>query len=109
MIWRRSVPLAVLFAVLAIAGPDGRSVSGSVTDKRGNLLPGAVVEIDNTVTKEIQSFIVQQDGRYHFQGLNSDVDFILHANYKGHLSKNWTLSKFNDAKNAKADFVIPIE
>jgi hypothetical protein len=99
----------MLFAVLAMAGTDGRSVSGVVTDKRGNLLPGAVVEIDNAVTKDIQSYIVQKDGQYHFTGLNPDVDFVLHANYRGHLSKSWTLSKFNGARNVRADFVIPID
>jgi hypothetical protein len=106
---RWPVPIAILFAMLAMATPGARKVSGVVTDKRGNLLPGAVVEIDNTVTMDIQSYIVQKDGQYHFSDLNPDVDFILHANYRGHLSKNWTLSKFNGAKNAKADFVIPID
>lgn len=101
--------MAILIAVLAIAGIDGRSVSGVVTDKRGNLLPGAVVEIDNSVTKDIQSYIVQKDGQYHFTGLNPDVDFVLRANYRGHVSKSWTLSKFNGARNARADFIIPID
>jgi hypothetical protein len=103
------LPILVLLAALAWAASDSRSVSGVVTDKRGNLLPGAVVEIDNSVTKDIQSFIVQQDGRYHFNDLNPDIEFVLHASYRGHVSKNWTLSKFNGAKSAKADFVIPIE
>jgi hypothetical protein len=80
-----------------------------VTDKRGNALPGAVVQIDNAVTKEIQSYLVQRDGRYHFSDLNPDVDFVLHAQYRGHLSKSWTLSKFNGARNVKADFVIPVD
>jgi hypothetical protein len=107
--WRWPLLIPVLLAALAWAGPESRSVSGVVTDKRGNLLPGAVVEIDNFASKEIQSYIVQKDGRYHFNDLNPDIDFVLHANYRGHVSKNWTLSKFNGAKNAKADFVIPIE
>jgi hypothetical protein len=101
--------ILVLSAALAWAAGDSRSISGVVTDKRGNLLPGAVVEIDNSVNKDIQSFIVQQDGRYHFNDLNPDIEFVLHATYRGHVSKNWTLSKFNGSKNAKADFVIPIE
>ncbi len=108
-IWRSPVAIAVLLATLALAGPGGRSVSGVVTDKRGNLLPGAVVEIDNSVTKDIQSYIVQQDGKYHFNDLNPDVEFVLHAQYKGHVSKSWTLSKFSGAKISKADFVIPID
>ncbi len=97
---------------VALATPEHgpRSISGVVTDKRGNLLPGAVVEIDNSVTKDIQSYLVQQDGRYHFNDLNPDVEFVLHAHYKGHDSKNWTLSKFSNAKNAlKVDFIIPID
>jgi hypothetical protein len=100
---------SILLLAFSLAGDESRSVSGMVTDKRGNALPGAVVEIDNSVTKEIQSYIVQKDGRYLFRGLNSDVDFVLHALYRGHLSKNWTLSKFNGAKQAKMDFMIPID
>jgi Carboxypeptidase regulatory-like domain len=107
--WRWWLLVGLLVATVAWAWPESRSVSGIVTDKRGNLLPGAVVEIDNSITKEIQSYIVQKDGRYHFSDLNPDIEFVLHAYYKGHNSKSWTLSKFNTAKNAKADFVIPID
>jgi hypothetical protein len=107
--WRWLLLILTVVAALSWAATDSRSVSGMVTDKRGNLLPGAVVEIDNSVSKEIQSFIVQQDGRYHFNDLSPDVDFSLHALYRGRVSKAWTLSKFNGAKSAKADFVIPIE
>jgi hypothetical protein len=103
------LPLLLLLAALTWAAAESRSVSGIVTDKRGNLLPGAVVEIDNQVSKDIQSYIVQKDGRYHFSDLNPDIEFVLRASYRGHFSKNWTLSKFNGAKNAKADFVIPID
>ena len=106
---RRSMLILVLFAPLARAMDGARSISGVVTDKRGNLLPGAVVEIDNSISKEIRSYIVQKDGRYHFEDLNPDVEFVLHAQYHGHLSKNWTLSKFNGSRSVKADFVIPID
>jgi hypothetical protein len=106
---RKPLLIFLLFACLAWSAPDTRSVSGLVMDKRGNFLPGSVVEIENSVTKEIQSYIVQKDGRYHFVELNADVEFVLHAQYRGHLSKFWTLSKFSSAKAAKADFVIPIE
>jgi Carboxypeptidase regulatory-like domain len=101
--------ISILLWAFALAGNQGRSVSGVVTDKRGNILPGAVVEIDNTITKKVESYIVQKDGRYLFRDLNPDVDFVLHALYKGHVSKSWTLSKFDGAKQARMDFVIPIE
>ncbi len=104
-----ALAVAVLVLAFALAGEESRSVSGVVTDKRGNVLPGAVVEIDNSITKEIQSYIVQKDGRYHFQDLNPDVEFVLHALYRGNVSKSWTLTRFNCARHAKADFVIPID
>jgi Carboxypeptidase regulatory-like domain len=113
MLTRRACIRALTFLILNLrdAYADGatRSVSGVVTDKRGNLLPGAVVQIDNSVSKEIQSYIVQKDGKYQFRDLNPNVEFVLHAQYHGHLSKNWTYSKFNDAKDAKMDFIIPVE
>ncbi len=106
---RRTLLLSLLFTGLAASEGEMKSISGVVTDKRGNLLPGSVVEIENSVTKEIQSYIVQKDGRYHFSDLNPDVEFTLHALYRGHLSKTWTLSKFSGNKSVKADFVIPID
>ena len=110
MIKRRWSLLIPFFLVtLAWSEPESRSVSGVVTDKRGNLLPGAVVQIDNTVTKQIQSFVVQKDGHYHFHSLNPNIEFVMHAQYRGRKSKTWTLSKFSDAKDLRVDFVIPID
>jgi hypothetical protein len=104
----RALSISILLCA-ALLADDSRSVSGVVTDKRGNLLPGAVVEIDNSVTKEIQSYIVQKDGRYHFSDLNQNVDFLLHALYRGHVSKTLTLSKLNGSRSATMDFIIPID
>ena len=110
MIKRRwSLLIPFMLVALAWSEPESRSVSGVVTDKRGNLLPGAVVQLDNTVTKQIQSFVVQKDGRYQFYNLNPDIEFVLHAQYRGRQSKAWTLSKFNDTRNIQVDFVIPID
>jgi hypothetical protein len=110
----RAVPISALLLFVVFSGSvlsrDGaRSASGAVTDNRGNFLPGAVVQIENSVTLEIRSFIVQKDGRYRFSDLNPDVEFVLHAQYHGHISKYTTLSKFDGTKNARINFVIPIE
>jgi hypothetical protein len=104
-----ALAITILLLTLAMGGEDARSISGVVTDKRGNVLPGAIVQIDNSITKEVQSYIVQKDGRYLFRDLNPNVEFVLHAIYKGHVSKSWTFDRFNGAKNAKQDFVIPID
>ena len=85
-----------------------RSVGGVVTDKRGNALNGAAVLLENTQDLSVRSFITQKDGHYHFEGLNSDVDFTLKAHYKNWWSHPHTLSKFNESKNPEIALVIPI-
>jgi hypothetical protein len=84
-------------------------VSGVVTDKRGNVLNGAVVLLENTQDLSVRSYITQKDGRYRFEGLNSDVDFTLKAHYKNWWSHSHTLSKFNESKNPEFTLVIPTD
>ncbi len=102
-----------LFALLLMAMPcvseQGRSVSGTVKDKAGNLLPKAVVELEDRVTLAIRSYITGDDGRYYFGELNPNVEFTLKARYKTHWSKTETLSRFNEAKQARLDLVIPVD
>jgi hypothetical protein len=86
-----------------------RPVGGAVTDKRGNTLAGASVLLENTADLSVRSYITQQDGRFHFNGLNTDVDFTLKAHYKRWWSPSKTLSKFNESKNPEVTLVIPVE
>ncbi len=104
---RRAV-LVVLTAGLLLA-QRGRSVDGTVTDLAGNKLPGSVVQVENTVTLNIQSYITRADGEYHFKDLSPDVDFVLRAHYKQWWSKEATLSKFREAREARINLVIPTE
>jgi hypothetical protein len=101
--------LVVLATGFALPEQHARSVTGRVTDRAGNVLPGSVVEIENTVTLGIQSYIVHEDGTYFFKELNPDVDFTLTAHYKRFWSKAATLSKFNTAKEAKINLTIPVD
>jgi hypothetical protein len=86
-----------------------RSVTGVVTDKRGNVLPGAAVQLENTATLLIMSYITGKDGRYHFRNVNDDIDYTLKAKYRKYWSERKTLSKFNSSKHPVVDLVIPIE
>jgi len=104
----KRVGLLMLLAGLALA-QRARSVSGTVTDAAGNTLPGTVVQCENTVNLNVQSYIVRQDGGYNFKELSPDVDFVLKAHYKRWWSKPVTLSKFNEKHEAKIDLVIPVE
>lgn len=105
----------LICAMVSIAAaPSGaqfteRSVTGVVTDKRGNTLPKAVVLLENTANLTVRSYITGKDGAYHFAGLNGDIDFTLKAHYRNYWSTTKTLSKFNSAKRPQVNLVIPID
>ena len=86
-----------------------RTVSGVVTDARGNTLPKVAVQLENTATLRVRSYITTKDGRYMFRGLNGDVDYTLRAKYRTHWSKTKTLSKFNSSTHPEVNLTIPIE
>ena len=100
--------LMLLLTGLAV-GQRARSVAGTVTDAAGNTLPGTVVQCENAVNLNVQSYITREDGGYTFSQLNPDVDFVLKAHYKRWWSKPVTLSKFNENQHPRIDLVIPIE
>jgi Carboxypeptidase regulatory-like domain len=75
-----------------------RSVQGVVTDAASQPVAKAVVQLKNTKTLQIRSFITGADGMYHFAGLSGDVEYQLKAEHEG-TSTSWkTLSMFNTKK-----------
>jgi hypothetical protein len=86
-----------------------RPVAGIVTDKRGNTLPGAIVQLENTRTLIVRSYITLKDGHYRFDGLNDDIDYTLRARYRNWWSVPKTLSKFNSSPQPEVDLTIPID
>lgn len=77
-----------------------RSVQGVVTDDGDTPLDGAVVQLKDTKTLQIRSFITKQNGAYHFHSLNPDIDYELKAESKGATSGSKTLSSFDSRKSA---------
>ena len=86
-----------------------RSVTGVVTDKRGDALPGAVAQLENVETLLVRSYLTGKDGRYRFSHLYGDMDYTLKATYRDYWSKPKTLSKFDSSKQRDVTLVIPIE
>jgi hypothetical protein len=100
---------AVVLFVLALAtfafaqkakNPTEKSVSGMVTDAAGNPVPGAVVQLKNTKTLQVRSFIAKDMGEYYFHGLSTDVDYELKADSNGKSSGSRTLSSFDSHAEA---------
>ena len=77
-----------------------RTVQGSVTDAKDSAVDGAVVQLKNTKTLQIRSFITKEQGTYYFHGLSPDVDYELKAEYHGAASPSKTLSSFDNRKKA---------
>jgi Carboxypeptidase regulatory-like domain len=101
--------LAIAFFILLLATsafaqkktkvPTERSVSGVVTDN-GMPVPGAVVQLKNTRTLQVRSFIAKDMGEYYFHGLSTDVDYELKAEFNGKTSGAHTLSSFDSHAEA---------
>lgn len=78
-----------------------RGVSGVVIDAKDTPVAKAVVQLRDTKTRQIRSFISTDDGAYRFFGLNPNIDYELSASKDG-VGKSETrmLSSFDSRKNA---------
>jgi hypothetical protein len=83
-----------------------RSVQGVVTGLDEKVVSGAVVQLKNTKTLQIRSFITQDNGSYYFHELSTDVDYELRADFHGAASANKTLSSFDTRKQAILDLKL---
>ena len=75
-----------------------RSVQGVVNNAQGEAVNGAVVQLKNTKTLQIRSFITRDNGAYYFHGLSTDVDYEIRADFDGASSAARTLSSFDTRK-----------
>lgn len=82
------------------ADASTRSVQGTVADSSGAGISGAVVQLKNTKSLQIRSFITKDQGEYYFNSLSPDVDYELHAMFNGASSATKTLSSFDSKKQA---------
>jgi len=106
--------ILVVLIGLPILSPVGaqfkmRAISGVVTDRKGNPLPHAAVQLENTRNMSVRSYITGKDGRFNFNDLNNDIDFTLRATYKDWSSKSKTVSKFESSTHPEVNLAILIE
>ncbi|HEX3684611.1 MAG TPA: carboxypeptidase-like regulatory domain-containing protein [Bryobacteraceae bacterium] len=72
-----------------------RAIEGTVLSSAGSPVPGAIVLLKDAKTLQVRSYIAQQDGKYHFYGLSTDVNWQLRAEAGGLTSKTKTISVFD--------------
>jgi hypothetical protein len=82
-----------------VTGPAGtpitRSIEGTVLDAHGSAVPSAVVLLKDTKTLQVRSYLAQKDGKYHFYGLSSDINYEVRAQANGLTSPIKTVSVFD--------------
>lgn len=83
-----------------------RSIEGSVFDKNGQTVSGAIVLLKDTKTLQIRSYIAQSSGHYHFYGLSTDINYELRAQANGLTSKTKTVSVFDSHKVVKLNLKL---
>lgn len=81
-------------------------MQGTVTTDGGEIAAGAEVQLKNTKSLQIRSYIAQKDGTYFFHGLSPDVDYEVKAQYKGVWSSTKTVSSFDSRKAVNLDLKI---
>ena len=108
----RTIWLVLVGVLLLVSAPAGfgqgkkkgedqnRSVQGAVTAADDQAVVGAVVQLKNTKTLQIRSFITKENGTYYFHGLSPDIDYELKADSQGASSSTKTLSSFDSRKQA---------
>lgn len=85
-----------------------RTVQGTVTDAAGNPVDGAIVQLKDTKTLQIRSFVTQQKGAYYFHGLSPNVDYEVRADYptQGTSSPTKTVSSFDSRKEVSINLKL---
>ncbi len=77
-----------------------RSLSGLVRDEKENPADGAVVQLKDTKSLQVRSFITKEDGKFQFHGLSQEVDYQVKADLRNMTSDVKTLSVFDSRKAA---------
>ena len=71
-----------------------RTVKGQVTDEYEDGIR-AVVQLKNKRTQEVKSFHTNDNGEFHFRGLDPNIDYELKAMAESRQSKTRTVSSFD--------------
>jgi hypothetical protein len=100
-----------VFCLVALAlGTDvTRTLKGIVSDQNGDPIQGAIVQLENTRTMAIRSFISQKDGSYQFQRLDRGVDYKVSASLHDASNGTKTLSTFDERSIAFLNLRIEVK
>jgi hypothetical protein len=82
-----------------------RTVRGTVTDKGDTPAASAVVYLKNARTLTVKTYIAEDQGEYHFSGLDPNADYEIHAERGDQMSASHTVSNLDSRK----EFVVTLK
>lgn len=108
MITRLSVAaaLALLLAAGAAAQPAGASISGSVQDTQGGVLPGVAVTALNIASGRLLEAVTDEQGRYAFPAIGAG-SYRVTARLAGFNESGRTI-RVAPGESVRADFVLSL-
>jgi hypothetical protein len=65
-----------------------------------------VVLLKDSKTLQVRSYVAQQDGKYHFYGLSTDVNWQLRAEADGMTSKTKMVSVFDSHSKVRLNLKL---
>ena len=90
-------------------GPKQRTLQGIVTDMQENPLARAVVQLKNTKTLQVKSFLTDEKGGYHFSGLDPDIDYEVKADYNNASSGPRKITSFDSRREVVINFKLDVK
>jgi Carboxypeptidase regulatory-like domain len=117
MTLREPAPRYALLAVFVMAGvlaasavfaqgPALKTVHGSVLTKSEDPISEAIVFLKNLQNGAVKSYISESSGSYRFSGLDPNVDYEIHAEFKGDSSAVRRLSSLDNRKDIYLNLII---
>lgn len=76
-----------------------RTVHGVVLDKNDNPVASSIVYLLNTKTQDVRTYIADANGQYRFSGLDSNIDYEIHAELGDLTSSTQTVSSFDSRRD----------
>lgn len=76
-----------------------RNVHGVVEDKNETPVGAVVVYLKDNRDLTVKTYISEDNGQYHFSGLDPDADYELHAESADLTSNTHTVSSFDSRKD----------
>jgi len=88
--------------------PELRTVEGTVCNKEGAPIQGAVVYLQDSKSLTVKSYLSDAEGHFHFRQLSMSADFDLWAELNGERSKTKNISQFNSKTDLSFKLELPV-